>query len=266
VPAPLVALLLALPADQALYVSEAQAHRAAERIRAAGRVGWYCQPCRDRSCREARVDSVRVEPAGYGDGRVLVNGHEADLAYLFLPRDGRWANLAKSMKIPVVDVSRTLPGPSCTPRGQDSPAPPPPRPAPVRPPDPFAGTFTVRSRGGDAFARAVLSHQRETPYFETNVRPSPGLAWSVGKTLAIHRFAPTARAFGFAFQALEIQLVSEQEHDTLALCDSANCLIRGSYTIADCHERAPGIHACTLLRLPEWLDNPWTTPIFDDPE
>ena len=99
-------------ADQAAYIAQAQAQKAAAFLKDKKQIRHYCNPCDDKGDRVediSTVDAVAVEGSKpYWE--VLVNGKGIDLAYVYYQeKDGKWKNLAKKMKIKVDNVPKTLP-------------------------------------------------------------------------------------------------------------------------------------------------------------
>ena len=99
-------------ADQAAYITQAQAQKAAAFLKDKKQIRHYCNPCDDKGDRVediSTVDAVAVEGSKpYWE--VLVNGKGIDLAYVyFQDKDGEWKNLAKKMKIKVDNVPKSLP-------------------------------------------------------------------------------------------------------------------------------------------------------------
>jgi hypothetical protein len=100
-------------ADQAAYITQAQAQKAAAFLRDKKQIRHYCNPCDDKGDRVediSTVEAVAVEGSKpYWE--VLVNGKGIDLAYVYYQEKegGEWKNLAKKMKIKVDDVPKTRP-------------------------------------------------------------------------------------------------------------------------------------------------------------
>lgn len=103
---------ISILADQAAYITQAQAQKAAAFLKDKKQIRHYCNPCDDKGDRVeniSTVEAVAVEGSKpYWE--VLVNGKGIDLAYVyFQDKDGEWKNLAKKMKIKVDNVPKTLP-------------------------------------------------------------------------------------------------------------------------------------------------------------
>lgn len=103
---------ISILADQAAYITKAQAEKAAAFLKDKKQVRHYCAPCDDKGDRVEDVSTV--EAVAVKDSQphweVLVNGKGIDLAYVyFQDEDGEWKNLAKKMKIKVKDVPKSLP-------------------------------------------------------------------------------------------------------------------------------------------------------------
>ena len=94
--------------DQAAWVTKAQAEAAAEILRGAPEVLFYCEPCGETE--PDRYPGGRVQVRYTGVERffqVYMDGEGLDLAYTFVPlaSSGTWANVAVVLGLPVVDVS-----------------------------------------------------------------------------------------------------------------------------------------------------------------
>lgn len=99
-------------ADQAAYITQAQAQKAAAFLKDKKHIRHYCNPCDDKGDRVEEISTV--EAVAVTDSKpyweVLVNGKGIDLAYVYYQNeDGEWKNLAKKMKIKVDDVPKSLP-------------------------------------------------------------------------------------------------------------------------------------------------------------
>jgi len=99
-------------ADQAAYITQAQAQKAAAFLKDKKQIRHYCNPCDDKGDRVEDISTV--EAVAVADSKpyweVLVNGKGIDLAYVYYrDEDGEWKNLAKKMKIKVDNVPKTLP-------------------------------------------------------------------------------------------------------------------------------------------------------------
>ena len=102
---------IAALADQAAYITKAQAEKAAAFLKDKKQIRHYCAPCDDKGDRTEDITSVGAAPAGYQDfWEVKVNGEGIDLAYVyFQEKDGKWKNLAKELDVKVKDVPKYLP-------------------------------------------------------------------------------------------------------------------------------------------------------------
>ncbi len=98
-------------ADQAAYITKAQADKAAAFLKDKKQIRHYCAPCDDKGDRVeeiAKVEAVKVDYQHYWE--VQVNGKGIDLAYVyFQAKDGKWKNLARELDVKVKDVPKTLP-------------------------------------------------------------------------------------------------------------------------------------------------------------
>lgn len=104
-------LSIAAFADQAAYVTRAQAEKAAAFLKKQKQIRHYCAPCDDKGDKTEDVAGVEAAAAGYQDfWEVKVNGAGIDLAYVyFQTKDGKWKNVAKELDIKVRDVPKHLP-------------------------------------------------------------------------------------------------------------------------------------------------------------
>lgn len=103
-------IAVAAYADQAAFITQAQAEKAAAFLTGKMQIRHYCAPCDDKDDRVEDIKNVVAEPAGYQDyWEVKVNGEGIDLAYVyFQTNDGKWKNLAKELDIKVSDVPKYL--------------------------------------------------------------------------------------------------------------------------------------------------------------
>jgi hypothetical protein len=85
-----IAVLLAISsaafADQCAYVSQEVAQRAVEVLSVKKKVADFCEPCGNTvPNRVYKIKEVVAAPADYEDyWKVLINGEEVDLAYLYV--------------------------------------------------------------------------------------------------------------------------------------------------------------------------------------
>ncbi|MGD9590762.1 MAG: hypothetical protein AB7Q37_17780 [Pyrinomonadaceae bacterium] len=96
-------------ADQAAWVSRAEAARALEELAGAEWIRHYCAPCGDKAVRSEAVQSIglfKVEGENYWE--IRVNGKGVDLAYVYFEKKGKWRNAAMAAKIKVQDVPKEL--------------------------------------------------------------------------------------------------------------------------------------------------------------
>jgi hypothetical protein len=99
-------------ADQAAYITKAQAEKAAAFLKDKKQIRHYCAPCDDKG--DKVEDISTVEAVAVTDSKphweVKVNGKGIDLAYVyFQDKKGKWKNLAKEMKVKVDNVPKSLP-------------------------------------------------------------------------------------------------------------------------------------------------------------
>lgn len=97
-------------ADQAAWVSRAEAARALEELAGAEWIRHYCAPCGDKAVRSEAVQSIglfKIEGENYWE--IRVNGKGVDLAYVYFEKKkGKWRNAAMEAKIMVQDVPKEL--------------------------------------------------------------------------------------------------------------------------------------------------------------
>lgn len=98
-------------ADQAAYITQSEAQKAAALLKTQKQIKHYCAPCGDKTVKTEDVDKVEAAPAGYQSyWEVKINGVGIDLAYVyFQTKDGKWKNVAKELDIEVEDVPKYLP-------------------------------------------------------------------------------------------------------------------------------------------------------------
>lgn len=97
-------------ADQAAYVTKAQAEKAAAFLKDKKQIRHFCAPCDEKGDKTEDVAEVSAAPADYENyWEVKVNGEGVDLAYVyFKTKDGKWKNVAKELDIKVKDVPKYL--------------------------------------------------------------------------------------------------------------------------------------------------------------
>ena len=97
-------------ADQAAWITKAQAEKAATFLKKQKEIRHYCAPCSDKGDSVEDISSVEaVKIDGQEYWEVQVNGKGIDLAYVyFKTKKGKWKNLAKEVKVKVSDVPKTL--------------------------------------------------------------------------------------------------------------------------------------------------------------
>lgn len=99
-------------ADQAAYVTQKQAEKAAAFLKDKTEIRHYCAPCDDKGDKTEALSTVEavVADASKGYWEVKVNGEGVDLAYVyFKTKKGKWKNLAKEIGVKVSDVPKYLP-------------------------------------------------------------------------------------------------------------------------------------------------------------
>src|SRR5687768_5373298 len=106
----LTVFAVAAYADQAAYIDQGQAEKAATFLKEKKQIRHYCAPCDEKGDRIEDIATVEAAPAGYQQyWEVKVNGEGVDLAYVYFQnKDGRWENLAKELNVKVKDVPKYL--------------------------------------------------------------------------------------------------------------------------------------------------------------
>jgi hypothetical protein len=107
-----IMLAVSVFADQAAYVTQKQAEKAAAFLKDKKEIRHYCAPCDDKGDKVEAVATIdaAVVDASKGYWEVKVNGEGIDLAYVyFKTKDGKWKNLAKEIGVKVSDVPKYLP-------------------------------------------------------------------------------------------------------------------------------------------------------------
>jgi hypothetical protein len=104
-------LAVTVLADQAAYITKAQADKAAAFLKDKKQIRHYCSPCDDKGDKVEDVKKIEAVKVDYQDfWEVQVNGAGIDLAYVYFQnKDGKWKNLAKDLGIKVKDVPKYLP-------------------------------------------------------------------------------------------------------------------------------------------------------------
>ncbi len=96
-------------ADQAAWVSRAEAGRAMKVLAETTAIKHHCAPCDDQTIKNETVDNIgifRVEGENYWE--IRVNGKGVDLAYIYFQKGRKWVNAAMEAKIKVSDVPKEL--------------------------------------------------------------------------------------------------------------------------------------------------------------
>ncbi|WP_147232367.1 hypothetical protein [Psychromonas sp. B3M02] len=69
----------------------------------------YCESCGNTTPENLVIETSKIQDAHYkGLWEVVVNGQAIDLAYYYLPINGRWKNLARTVDIYLDDVPKYL--------------------------------------------------------------------------------------------------------------------------------------------------------------
>lgn len=97
-------------ADQAAWVSKAEAQRALKILSEYDSVIHYCAPCQGGEITKESIQTIGLaQVKGENYWEVLINGKGVDLAYIYFPKKkDKWHNAAMTAKIDVSDVPKTL--------------------------------------------------------------------------------------------------------------------------------------------------------------
>ncbi len=97
-------------ADQAAYITKAEADRAVALLKTQKQIKHFCAPCDDKTIRLEDIQTVVAAPTGYQNTwEVKVNGEGIDLAYVyFQTKKSKWKNVAKELDIKVQGVPKFL--------------------------------------------------------------------------------------------------------------------------------------------------------------
>jgi hypothetical protein len=108
-------LFLMLPlvvlADQAWYLTQAEAQKAVALLKNQKQIKHFCAPCGDKAVETENIEDLTLSPVGsFDDWEVKINGKGIDLAYVyFQTKNGKWKNLARELNIDVESVPTYLP-------------------------------------------------------------------------------------------------------------------------------------------------------------
>ncbi len=97
-------------ADQAAYITKAQAEKAVRLLRGQNKIKHFCAPCADKKATLEQIYTLKAAPTGDGNyWEVKINGKGVDLAYVYYQKGKKWKNLAKLMRVKVKGVPAKLP-------------------------------------------------------------------------------------------------------------------------------------------------------------
>ena len=98
-------------ADQAAYITKAEAEKAVALFKNKTQIKHYCAPCEDNEIKAEDIQTVEISKTGYQDyWEVKVNGKGVDLAYIYFEsKKGKWKNVAIELDIEVSSVPKFLP-------------------------------------------------------------------------------------------------------------------------------------------------------------
>ena len=97
-------------ADQAAYITKAEADRAVALLKTQKQIKHFCAPCDDQTVSLEEIKDIEAAPTGYQNTwEVKVNGEGIDLAYVyFQTKKDKWKNAAKELDIKVQGVPKFL--------------------------------------------------------------------------------------------------------------------------------------------------------------
>ncbi len=105
----LLAVVFPGHAGQVAYFSYKDGQKALGLFNDVRRIRLYCKPCGDAKPRLKEVVVVNLRRInGRKLYRLKINGRPVDLAYVYVPYQGKWYNAAMLLEFPVKGVSRVL--------------------------------------------------------------------------------------------------------------------------------------------------------------
>ncbi len=98
-------------ADQAAYISKAEATEAVALLKGKKQIKHYCAPCDDNEIKTEDIQTVEMSKTGYKNfWEVKVNDKGVDLAYIYFEsQKDKWKNVATELDIVVSCVPTFLP-------------------------------------------------------------------------------------------------------------------------------------------------------------
>lgn len=104
-------IFTASQADQAQRVSQKEANSALQLLSAESVyvIKTLCKSCEEKSPQNIMIEKMSVQDANYkGLWELVINGQAIDLAYYYIPIQGRWKNFARAVGIYVDDMPKYL--------------------------------------------------------------------------------------------------------------------------------------------------------------
>ncbi len=100
-------------AEQAAWVSEADGRGALEWLKPGGEFRMLSAPGETAAGPPQALTEIRLEPSSEpGKFAVVANGKGVDLATVYVSKEGKWANLAMLLNLPVTDMPEFLDAPA----------------------------------------------------------------------------------------------------------------------------------------------------------
>lgn len=98
-------------ADQAAYVTKAEAEKALALLKTQSQIKHFCAPCDDKEVKTEDIQTVEAAPTGYQETwEIKINGEGVDLAYIYFKNNkDKWKNVAEELDIEVSGVPKFLP-------------------------------------------------------------------------------------------------------------------------------------------------------------
>jgi len=104
-------IFTASQADQAQRVSQKEVNSAIQLLKTGNIyvIKKLCKPCGEQLPQNIVIDNMAVQDANYkGLWELVINGQAIDLAYYYVPIQGRWVNFARAVDIYVDDMPKYL--------------------------------------------------------------------------------------------------------------------------------------------------------------
>lgn len=107
-------------ADQAAWIPEPDANKAASMINPGTEIRKFCQPCGQTSWTPVNVKKIEVRNTSGDYFQVYINDKGLDLAYTYMNQDGKWRNIAIILGLDVSGVSEYIDGKNADSSGEDT--------------------------------------------------------------------------------------------------------------------------------------------------